>query len=163
MADNTPNRLKAQPAPPPDARADTRVDTRAPAEPSLGDLFRELTQETTTLVRQEVSLAKTELRESARTVARRTAMLMVGGMLALVGFLVLTAFLVILLGSLLLNYWLAALIVGAVYLLIGGGVAWSQAKQLGDEDLAPDQTIQTLKEDKQWAQNEAQQVKRDLR
>ncbi len=132
------------------------------AEPSLGELFRQLTQDSATLIRQEVALAKAELRENAGRVARSAAMIAVGAMVALVGVLVLTAFLVILLGDLLDNYWLAALIVGLLFAIIGGVLISTHLSRIRQTDLKPEQTIQTLKEDKQWLQSEIQDVRREL-
>ncbi|HEV2132273.1 MAG TPA: phage holin family protein [Longimicrobiaceae bacterium] len=145
---------------------DARVSPPPPpppgAEPSLGELFRQLTQDSTTLIRQEIALAKAELRENMGGVARSAAMIAVGGAVALVGLLVLTAFLVILLGDLIGNYWLAALIVGLLFAVIGGVLVSTHLKRLRETNLRPDQTIQTLQEDKQWLQSEIQDVKREL-
>jgi uncharacterized membrane protein YqjE len=131
-------------------------------EHSLGDLFRQLAEDSTTLIRQEIALAKSEMRETVRTVSRDIAMIAVGGVIALVGVLTLTAFLVLLLGALMANYWLAALIVGVVYLLIGGGLAYSNLNNLRKSELKPEHSIESLKEDKQWVQHEIRDAKREL-
>lgn len=153
MANERVQEVDARVAPPPPP---------AGAEPSLGELFRQLTQDSTTLIRQEVALAKAELRESMSGIARSAAMIAVGGAVALVGLLVLTAFLVILLGELLANYWLAALIVGLLFAVIGGILVSTHLKRLRETNLRPDQTIQTLQEDKRWIKSEIQDVKREL-
>lgn len=135
----------------------------AEAEPSLGDLFRQLAQDSSTLIRQEMNLAKTELRSNFRSFAKDAVMLAIGGGLLLVALLVLTAFLVAALGDLLGNeYWLGALIVGATYALIGWVMLNKGKKGLQHDDLRPEQTLQSLQADKQWAQSEMQQVKREL-
>lgn len=131
-------------------------------EASLGDLFKQLAQDSATLVKQEVTLAKAEMRENLRSAGKDAAMIAVGGGLLLVGLLVLTAFLVAALGDLLDNYWLAALIVGLVYVVVGGVLARKYLAHLKNDDLGPDQTIQTLKEDKRWLQSEIQQAKKEL-
>ncbi len=153
MANETPRirEVDVRGAPPPPA-----------AEPSLGELFKQLTQDSATLIRQEVALAKAELRENMKGVGTSLAMIAVGGMLALVGLLALTAFLVILLGDLLANYWLAALIVGLLFAVIGGVLISIHVNRLRQIDLKPEQTIQTLQEDKRWIQSEIQDVKREL-
>jgi uncharacterized protein (DUF58 family) len=79
-----------------------------------------------------------------------------------VGGLVLVAFLVILLGSVLGNYWLSALIVGGLFVLVGGVLIMTNLKKLKKEEVAPTRTIETLKEDKQWLQSEITQAKREL-
>lgn len=146
---------------------ETRREVRngpAPAgeEHSLGELFRELAQESATLVRQEMALAKVEMKENIRHATKDVVMIAVGGGLLLVGLLTLTAFLVAALGDLLDNYWLGALIVGVVFAGIGGLLAMKYLGDLKNDDLKPDQTIQTLKEDKQWLQSEMQEAKREL-
>ncbi len=131
-------------------------------EPALGDLFRQLAQDSATLVRQEMTLAKAELKNNVRSVARDAAMVAVGGVLALVGVIVLIAFLVVAVGDALDNYWLGALIVGVLFLLVGGLLAMSNLKKLKHEEVAPTRTLETLKEDKQWLQSEIKQARRDL-
>ena len=134
----------------------------AAAEPQLGDLFRQLAQDSATLVRQEMALAKVELRENVKSVARDTAKIAVGAILAAVGALVMVAFLVLLLGDAVGKYWAGALIVGVLFLAIGGFLAMGAMKRLKKDSITPDQTLQTLKEDKQWLQSEMRQVRRDL-
>lgn len=133
---------------------------RGPAEePQLGDLFRQLAQDSATLVRQEMALAKAELRENVKSVARDTAKIAVGAVLAGVGALVLVAFLVLLLGDAVGEYWAGALIVGVLFVAIGGFLAMNAMKRLKHETITPEQTLQTLKEDKQWLQSEMKQVR----
>lgn len=132
------------------------------ADASLGELFKQLAQDSATLVKQEVALAKAEMRDNLRSAGKDAAMIAVGGGLLLVGLLVLTAFLVAALGDLLDNYWLGALIVGLVYVAVGGVLARKYLGHLKNDGLGPDQTIQTLKEDKRWLQSEIQQAKKEL-
>ena len=138
------------------ASAETR------AEPALGELFRQLAQDSATLVRQEMALAKAELRENVKHAVRDAAMVAVGGGIAVVGALVLVLFLVLALGDALNEYWLGALIVGLVFLIAGGVLAMGSLRRLKSDGLAPERTLQTLKEDTQWAQSEIRQVRRDL-
>lgn len=133
-----------------------------PGGPPLGDLVKQLAQDSATLVRQEIALAKAELRQNVKSVTRDVAMIVVGVALAAVGGLVLVAFLVILLGAVLDNYWLGALIVGALFVIVGGALAMANLKKLQKEEVAPTRTLETLKEDKQWLQTEIQQARRDL-
>lgn len=142
--------------------ADGRVASAGGAEPQLGELFRQLAQDSATLVRQEVALAKAEIRENVKTVARNAAMIGAGAVLALLGVLVLIACLVMVVGDALDEYWLGALIVGGLFLIIGGIMAKKALGSLKAESLAPEQTIETLKEDKQWLQSEMKSVRRDL-
>ncbi len=123
-------------------------------EPALGDLLKQLATDSATLVRQEVALAKAEMRENLKSAARDATMVGVGGVVALVGALVLVAFLVILVGDALGEYWLGALIVGVLFVGVGAFLAKKAMNRLQHDSLAPDETIRTLKEDKQWVQSE---------
>jgi uncharacterized membrane protein YqjE len=145
--------------PTPDGRAPTvRVnDPGAGEEPPLGELFKQLAQESATLIKQEMQLARAEMQDSIRTITRGAMMLAIGGGLLLVGLLALTAFLIVILGQALDNYWLGALLVG-----IGAALVMNGKNKLQGSELKPEQTIRSLQEDKRWAQSEAQQVKRDL-
>jgi uncharacterized membrane protein YqjE len=134
----------------------------AASEPPLGELLKRLTTDAGDLVRAEVALAKTELRETGSALARDGAKVGVAAGLALAGALALTAFLVIALGALLDNYWLSALIVGVVLLAVGGLLLRSALADVKRRGVMPAQTAETLREDAQWAKAEARQVKREL-
>jgi uncharacterized membrane protein YqjE len=113
-------------------------------------------------VSQELSLAKAELRESASIAARGAAKLGVALTFAIAGIIALTAFLVIAIGGAIDNYWLAALIVGAVELIIGGALAKNALGSMKGPALKPQETLESLREDKTWAGREARDLKRDL-
>ncbi|HEX6508427.1 MAG TPA: phage holin family protein [Chloroflexota bacterium] len=121
---------------------------------SLGDLFSDLSRETTTLIRQEVDLAKTELTHKATEVGKDAAFLAAGALVAYAGFLTLVAMLVIALVQLGVTWWLSALIVGVVVLGAGGFLVMSGINSLKRTSLAPTETIETLKEDAQWAKQQ---------
>lgn len=134
--------------------------TTPAAEPALGDLFKQLAQDSAVLVRQEIALAKAEMRANLRSTARDAAMAAAGGAMAAVGGLVLIAFLVMLVGDAVDEYWLGALIVGGLFTLVGGILAKKALNNLKHDSLTPEQTLTTLKEDGQWVQSEIQAVKR---
>ena len=117
---------------------------------SLGELFSELAAETRTLVRQEVSLAKTELTEKATFVGKNAAYAAAGGMVVLMGALPIIAGIVIALGHV-IGYATSAFIVGVVLIIIGAVLTMKAVKALKSEPLAPVQTQNQLKETKQWA------------
>lgn len=131
-------------------------------DPGLGDLFRQLAQDSATLVRQEMALAKAEMAQNLKAAARDATMVAVGGGVALLGGLVLILFLVLIIGDALNEYWAGALIVGLLFLIVGAVMAMGALKRLKQDSLTPSKTIDTLKEDKQWAQSEINQVRRDL-
>lgn len=120
---------------------------------SLGDLFSDLSRETTTLIRQEVALARAEVREKVPKIGKDAAFIAIGGLLAYAGLLALIAAAVIGLAHA-IPWWLSALIIGVVVIAIGGGLAMSGLNALKRQDLAPRQTLQTLKEDVEWAKTQ---------
>jgi fatty acid desaturase len=123
-------------------------------ERSLGELFGDLATETSNLVRQEVQLAKTEMTQKATAVGKDIGFLAVGGLIAYAGLLALIATLIIVLGTAGLPWWLAALIVAVIVLGVGGFLVQKGLTALKHQSVAPEQTIQTLKEDRQWAKEQ---------
>ncbi len=119
---------------------------------SLGELFAELTQESAKLVRQEMTLAKAELSEKASRVGKDLGFLAAGGAVAYAGLLAILAAAIILLNDV-MPLWLSALLVGLVVALVGYFLLRKGLDALKREDLAPRQTMETLKEDQQWAKN----------
>jgi len=121
---------------------------------SLGELFAELAREMSTLVRQEVALAKTEMTQKAARVGMNIAFLVVGGAIAYAALLAIIAAIIIALGTYVMPMWAAALVVGIVIAAIAAGLVMKGINALKSEDLAPRQTIETLKEDAQWAKEQ---------
>ena len=134
----------------------THLDTESR---SLADLIRDLRDESTALLRQEVALAKTEMSEKASKAGRNVAYLAIGGAVAFLGsiFLLLAASYGIALAINETDWaphgtWIGPLIVGAVVAAVGA-VLISKAKHtLQETSLVPEKTMETLREDKQWAQ-----------
>lgn len=134
-------------------------DTASPN--SIPALLRDLRDETSTLLRQEVTLAKTELNENFTHLVRHSLQIAVGGLVAYAGLIVLLIGLGHLIGAILVRAgidpgvanWIAPALVGLAVAVIGW-VMLSRAKHaMAHEDLAPRKTIETLRENKQWAQN----------
>lgn len=129
---------------------------------SVGDLFRRLTADSSHLIRQEINLAKVELKETGTRVGQAGAKLGIAVGVAIPGLLALTAFLVIGLGDLMNeNYWLSALIVGLAFLGIAAVLA-KRARAALSEGIGVPETVGTLREDAQWAKEEAQAFKREF-
>jgi xanthine/uracil permease len=122
-------------------------------EPSLGQLFGELSREMTTLVRQEVRLASSELSQKAARVGREVGFVALGGAVAYAGFLAIVAALILVL-AMVIPGWLAALVVGLVVAIIGYVLVQRGLAALKRTNLAPQQTIETLKEDMAWAKEQ---------
>jgi len=124
------------------------------SERSLGDLFASLSSDITKLVRQEIALARTEVGQTVSKVGRDIAFLAVGGLVIYAGFLTLLATLVIVLGNIGLPWWLSALIVGLVVAGVGYFLVRQGLTALKKERLAPEKTLETLKEDVEWAKEQ---------
>ncbi len=120
-------------------------------ERSLPELFGELAGELSVLVRQEIDLAKTEVTQKARNIVKDIGFLVAGGVLAFAGLLVLLVALAVGLGQLGVPWWLAFLLVALVALAVGAFLARHGLKRLKQQDLTPTRTIESLKEDKEWA------------
>jgi len=122
---------------------------------SLGELFGDLTREISTLVRQEATLARTELSQKASRLGKDIGMLAAGGAVAYAGLLAILAALIMGLTAAGLPGWVAALLVGVVVAVVGGLLVWSGLNAIKQEDLAPRQTVETIKEDAQWIRDRA--------
>ena len=121
---------------------------------SLGDLFAELARETSTLVRQEVKLAEAEMGDKITRAARHVATMVVGGALIYAGLLAIIAAVILAIGAAGVPWWFAALLVG-VLIAAGGYLLVSQARAgLKQADVMPNRTIETLKEDREWAKEQ---------
>lgn len=118
-------------------------------EQSIGDLFSELANETSLLIRQEISLAQTEMTQKAVKVGKNVGFLAIGGAIGYIGLMAIVAAIIIGLAYF-IPLWLSALIVGIVIAIIAAVLISSAIKNLKNAELAPKQTIETLKEDAQW-------------
>lgn len=123
-------------------------------ERSLGELFSDLATETSTLVKQEVALAQTELTLKATKVGKNIGYLVVGGAVGYAALLAFVAALIIGLGQLLNNYWAAALIVGAIIAVAAVVMIMSALSALKNTGITPTQTVETIKEDAQWLKDQ---------
>ena len=137
------------------------VDYRTPRQLDR-DLFRQLADDTNHLVRQEINLAKLEMKQTGEALARDGMKIGIAVALGLVGALALGAFLIIALGALLGNYWLSALLVGVLFLVVSGLLARAAVSHFKEQSLKPEETIETLREDTAWAKREARDFKREL-
>jgi hypothetical protein len=123
-------------------------------ERSLGDLFSDLARETSTLVRQEVRLARAELTQSATEAGRGVAMLAAGGLVAYAGLIFVLLAVVYGLIETGMDPWLSALIVGLAVIAIGAVMLLRGRESLKPDNLAPRRTVETLKEDRAWVQEQ---------
>jgi putative superfamily III holin-X len=122
-------------------------------ERSVGELFSELANQTTTLVRKELQLAKVELGQKATQVGKEVGLISLGGAVAYAGFLAALAALILVIGQF-IPVWLSALIIGLVVMGIGYFLSQQHMDALKRLDAAPQATIETLKQDKEWAKEQ---------
>jgi len=126
---------------------------RPKEERSLGELFGELSRETSQLVRHEVALARTEMGQKASEVGKDIGSLAVGGAVAYAGLLAIIAAIIIALGSV-IPMWISALLVGLVVAAIGYFLVQKGMSALKKQNMAPKQTLDTIKEDTEWAKQQ---------
>jgi hypothetical protein len=119
---------------------------------SIGELFGQLSQDMTMLFRQELQLARAELSEKVSQVTSNLVSAVAGGFVAYVGALALVAALILGLHEAAeVSPWVSALIVGAIFAVAGYVMLNRGLKELKRVDLAPRRTVETLKDDVQWA------------
>ena len=121
-------------------------------ERPFAELVKDLSQQTSTLVRQEIELARVELQQKGKVAGKGVGMLggaAVAGLLALGA---LTAALIVLLDTAMAT-WVAALIVMALWAVLAAVLAKAGQKSLQQATPPAPQTIETVKEDIQWAKN----------
>lgn len=133
--------------------AATAAPPPAQAERPLGELLGELGRETTTLVRQEIELAKAETSETAQRYGKAAGVFGAAAVIGLAALGALTAFAILALAAVMAD-WLAALLVGVTLTAIAGSLALAAKSRLQAINPAPEQTIQTTKETVQWAKTQ---------
>jgi Flp pilus assembly protein TadB len=137
-----------------------RTDDRNLRDRPIGDVTRELMNDVSTLVRQEIELAKAEFEQKGRNAASGLQMFGAAGVVGLAAAGALTAFFVLVL-ALVMPAWLSALVVAVVL----GAVAFVLARQ-GKERVeeagtpVPEETIESVKEDVEWAETRAKSARR---
>ena len=121
---------------------------------SLGELLKQLSEQTTRLVHQEMELAKAELQQKGRQAGAGAGMFGGAGALGLAALGALTACFILALDAV-MPAWLAALIVAVVYGIIAFVlVKRGQDKLMQATPPVPEQTIETVKEDVEWAKTQ---------
>ncbi len=123
-------------------------------EQPMGELFKQLSDDLSTLVRQELKLAQVEMTEKGKKAGIGIGMFGGAGIVALLALGTLTACLV---GALAtgMDVWLAALIVTVVYGAVAGALALVGKNRVTEATPpVPEQTVESAKEDVQWAKTQ---------
>ena len=120
----------------------------------VGELVKDLAGQTSTLVRQEIQLAQAEISTKGKLAGRGVGMLAGAAIAGLLALIALTAVLIAALDTA-VPLWLAALIVTVLWAVIGAGLAARGRKELQQAaPPVPEQTVETVKEDIQWAKTQ---------
>ena len=129
-------------------------------ERPIGELLKQLSEETTTLVKQELDLAKAEVAQKGQAAGKGVGMFGGAGVMGFLALGALTAFFIMLLDGAVPN-WAAALIVAAVYAAIAGVLALQGRNKVKEATPpVPEQAVDSVKEDVQWAKTRTQSARR---
>jgi len=123
------------------------------SDPTLGDLFTSLTEDLSTLVRQEIALARTETMEKVTTATRSIVMMVAGGLIAYAGLIALIMALIFLLNRA-MPLWVSALIVAIVVIVVGVILLMSGRGALARMSVVPEKTVESMKENTEWAKEQ---------
>jgi uncharacterized membrane protein YqjE len=117
---------------------------------SIGELLKQLSQDTATLVRQEMALARAELTEQGKRAGTGAGMLGGAGVAGLLTLGALTATLIGVLDTA-MPFWLAALIATVIWAAVAGVLALQGRNKIKEATPPAPQTVETVKEDVRWA------------
>ena len=123
-------------------------------ERAIGELLGDLYRDAERMVRLEVEFAKTEVTQKATRVGKNAGFLVAGAIVAYTGVLAILAGIIALLG-LVIPVWISALIIGILVAGAGAFLAWKGLQTLRQESVAPQRTIDTLKEDQEWMRDQS--------
>ena len=132
------------------ASRDTATDAR---ERSIAELVKDLTSQTSTLVRKEIELARAEVTQKGKVAGKGAGLLAGAAVFGLLALGALTAALIALLGTAMAT-WVAALIVTALWAIVAAVLAKSGQSALKRATPPAPQTVETVKEDIQWAKTQ---------
>lgn len=128
-------------------------EARRIEERPLGELFSDLVTETTTLVRNEVALAKVELTQKATKLGANIGSLVIGGAIGYAALLAICAAVILLLDRV-MPAWVAALVVGVVVGIVSWLFVSKAIATLRSMELKPQETVESIKEDAQWIKDQ---------
>jgi hypothetical protein len=128
---------------------------------SLAGVVSELKDELKEFVATRVDMLKSEMKDKVSSLKMAAILIAAGVFLGLTAWFVLTAALISIIAAAFLpsaySYFLACVIVGVAYLLVGGIFATFALRELKQRGMMPERTIRVLKQDQLWIQSEARQ------
>lgn len=124
-----------------------------PRERGIGELVKDLASQTSTLVRQEIQLAQAEVTQKGKLAGKGAGLLAGAAVFGLLALMALTAGLITLLDRA-MDTWIAALIVMALWAIVAFVLAKAGQKALQQATPPAPQTVETVKEDIQWAKTQ---------
>ncbi len=125
---------------------------------TVAELIAELRDELKEFISTRAAMFHAEMSGTIKAYKTAAPAVAVGSVMLLTGWLVLTALLVVLVSmafSAPWNYVVALLIVGGIYVALGGAIAWAGWRSIKEHKLTPERTIKTLQQDQKWLQTEA--------
>lgn len=140
-------------------RIDEARETVSQGAENLGAMVGGVIEDLQNIIRGEVQLAKTEIKEEATQMGKGAGMAGAGVFFGLVGFIFLMLSLTYLLNKW-VEMWIAAGIVGLGLVVIAAILAMTGKNQISEANLTPDKTISSVKEDKEWASRQMNSVKK---
>lgn len=137
------------------------MNHESPTTSTIGSLLSDLRSESTTLLRQEIALAKAELNEKASRAGKGAMEIAAGGALAYAGLIILLFGIAMLITRVLVGFgmnpetaaWLGPVAVGLIVAAVGAVMLTKAKNAMSGERLFPRETVESLKEDKRWVQN----------
>ncbi len=125
---------------------------------SIGELLAQMSQETADLVRREVRLAEAEITQKAYRAGKNAGFLAAGGALAYAGLLAIVAGMIMLFGRS-RRPWFSAFLVGLSVAGVGGLLALKGLEALRQEGVAPQETVETLEENREWLRDQTDRTR----
>ena len=122
-------------------------------QPSLGELFSDLAAQTGKLIRQEAALAKSELSDKAAAAGKDIGLIAAGAFIGYAGLLAVVAGVIVLLAYA-IPLWVSALAVGIVLGIVAYFLVSSGMSHIKNANWAPQESIESIKEDAQWLKNQ---------
>ena len=119
-------------------------------ERSVAELFTDLSQQLSTLFRQEALLARTEITQRLQAFAKDAVVIGVGAALGLAALMAATAAIVLLLVELNITPWIAAILTAVLLAIVAGVLVQARLSAMRKRTVAPVETVESIKETAQW-------------